>query len=99
MSNEIWCIRILSRGFALAYVISTGYAVCRKQKSLCFNKRRQITMTKLYHPAIYAQLLAARQELAEAYEQNEVEHTLNLSAFIDRLQLEHWAECCLENAC
>ena len=56
-------------------------------------------MTKLYHPAVYAQMLAARQELAEAYEQNEMEHTLNLSAFIDRLQLERWAECCLENAC
>ena len=64
-----------------------------------FQQRRQITMTKLYHPAIYAQLLAARQELAEAYEQNEMERTLNLSAFIDRLQLVRWAECCLENAC
>ncbi len=56
-------------------------------------------MTRIYHPAVYAQLLAARQELAEAYGQNEMERTWILSAYIDRLQLEHWAVCSLEDAC
>ena len=55
-------------------------------------------MMKLYHPAVYSQMMQARQELAEAFEREEAQRVAQISAVIDRLQLECWKKGCLENA-
>ena len=55
-------------------------------------------MMKLYHPAVYSQMLSARQELAEAFARLDIQRAAQISAVIDRLQLERWKAECLKNA-
>ena len=55
-------------------------------------------MMKLYRPTVYTQILRARQELAEAFERGETQRIAQISAAIDRLQLECWKTGWMENA-
>ena len=54
-------------------------------------------MTNFYHPAVYARMLQARKELAEALDRQEKKAAEKISALIDRMQLERWKAECLKN--
>ena len=47
-------------------------------------------MNTLYHPAVYAQLVALRQKLAEAFQLSEPGTLSSLGRLIDLLQLSSW---------
>ncbi len=55
-------------------------------------------MNTLYHPAVYAQLVALRQKLAEAFQLSEPGNISSLSSQIDRLQLSYWHEGMVQKA-
>ena len=55
-------------------------------------------MNTLYHPAVYAQLVALRQKLAEAFQLSEPRNISSLSSQIDRLQLSCWHEGMVQKA-
>ena len=54
-------------------------------------------MTNFHHPAVYARMLQARKELAEALDRHEKKDAEKISALIDRMQLERWKAECLKN--
>ena len=55
-------------------------------------------MSRLYHSAVYPQLLALRQELAEAFEKKDAMQVPALAGQIDQIQLACWTDGVFQNA-